>query len=121
MLFDLDRKPITKIPHEGEYRTWRNALDRVDPNAYQRIHDALTDRFSGSKIETSSWVPGSHWQDTPWFPIYLAVGQDENQSGLFFGLLVWQVVMDHPESWAFGKYELNGSPIRGLTYFRIQI
>ena len=29
--------------------------------------------------------------------------------------------MEHDETWAFGRYELNNVPIAGLTYFRITI
>jgi hypothetical protein len=44
--------------------------------------------------------------------------ESERLSALFFGLLVWQVVMDR-DCWSFGRYEKEGIPIRGMTYFRI--
>ena len=120
MLFDVPSgKRITSVPYQSEYRAWRAALDRVDPTAYSRIHAELRTRFTGSEIETSSWIPGAIWQGTPWFPIYVATGMDQDQSGKFFGLIVWQVVMDHPDCWSSGRYELDGVPIRGRTYFRI--
>jgi hypothetical protein len=120
MLYDIPSlKRITSVPFQSEYRAWRTALDGVDPQAYSRIHTELTSKFSGSEIKTSSWIPGSTWQGTPWFPIYLATGQDENQAAMFFGLLVWQVVMDLPDCWGSGKYELNGISIKGRTYFTI--
>jgi hypothetical protein len=27
--------------------------------------------------------------------------------------------MDRPDDWSFGRYEKDGIPIRGMTYFRI--
>lgn len=29
-------------------------------------------------------------------------------------------MIEHPEAWSFGRYELDGIPIEGLTYFRIE-
>ncbi len=38
---------------------------------------------------------------------------------MFFGLILWQVILEHPDSWSFGRYELGDVPIEGMTYFRI--
>jgi hypothetical protein len=70
-------------------------------------------------VDTSSWIPGADWTGTVFQPIYEACGEDENAAALFFGLLVWQVVMDREDCWSFGRYEKEGIPIRGMTYFRI--
>jgi hypothetical protein len=40
-------------------------------------------------------------------------------SARFFGILLWQVMMDRPEAWGFGRYEKDGAPIEGMTYFRL--
>jgi hypothetical protein len=40
-------------------------------------------------------------------------------SAKFFGILLWQVIMDRPEAWSFGRYEKDGIPIEGMTYFRL--
>jgi hypothetical protein len=120
MLFSVpDVKRIDKVPHPVDYAAWRTSLDRVDPQAFDRIHDELDNRFSEREIDTSSWIPGSDWRDTPFQPIYDACGEDENSAAKFFGLLVWQVVMDRADCWSFGRYELDSVPIKGMTYFRI--
>ncbi len=73
------------------------------------------------RIHTSSWMPGSNWEDTVWQPIYMDACQyDEIAAGLCFGLFVWEAFLEHAEVWSFGRYEINGLPIRGLTYFRIE-
>jgi hypothetical protein len=120
MLYSVpDLRQIDHVPHPVDYRRWSQALDRIDTHAYHRIHDQLDQRFEGREVDTSSWIPGSDWTGTIFQPIYHACGEDEATAALFFGLLVWQVVMDREDCWSFGRYEKDGIPIRGLTYFRI--
>jgi len=120
MLYSVpDLKQIETVPHTVEYRRWCTALDEVDPQAYQRIHHELQARFDGREVDTSSWIPGSDWTGTVFQPIYEACGEDPSAAALFFGLLVWQVVMDREDCWSFGRYDKEGIPIRGMTYFRI--
>jgi hypothetical protein len=119
MLYSVpDLRKIDHVPHPDDYRRWSQALGRIDPQAYRRIHDDLDQRFDGREVNTSSWIPGSDWTGTVFQPIYDACGEDQ-PAALFFGLLVWQVVMDREDCWAFGRYEKEGIPIRGITYFRI--
>jgi hypothetical protein len=120
MLYSIDEnKIINYIPHERDFRIWRNRLTDAE---YQAIVDELNDRVNGDEIHTSSWIPGSDWTRTVWEPIYTKACQNnEVESGLCFGLIVWVVMMQHPETWSFGRYEKNGIPIRGLTYFRVHL
>jgi len=120
MLYSIDEdKPINYVPHERNFRIWRSRLS--DPE-YQAIVIELNSRISGNEVQTSSWIPGSDWSGTVWEPIYTKACQgNETESGLCFGLIVWVVMMERPEAWAFGRYEKDGIPIRGLTYFRVHL
>lgn len=121
MLYDVpSMRRIRQVPFGETYWPLRKALDQTDPQAFDKIHEELTNRFVGSEIETSSWIPGAIWQDTPWYPIYLAAGEDQQLAAKFFGLIVWNVVIDLPDAWGSGKYEKDGMPIKGRTYFRIR-
>jgi hypothetical protein len=111
-------KRIDHVPHLADYQRWLAALDAVD-GAYQGICRDLNARFDEREVDTSSWIPGSNWSNTPFQPIYRACEEDETAAGLFFGLLVWKVVMDRDDCWSFGRYEKDGVPIKGMTYFRI--
>jgi len=112
MLFDVpSMKKLTHVPYGETYLPLRRALDRIDPQAFTKIHEELTARFGEREIDTAGWIPGTNWKDTVWWPIYLAAGEDQELSGKFFG---------HPECWGSGKYELDGIPIRSRTYFRIE-
>lgn len=120
MLYTLpELKKLTAVPHKQEFETWRVLLDRIDPYAFERIRRELDNRFERSEVDTSSWIPGTDWAGTVFDPIYHACGEDEKTAALFFGLIVWQVVMDRADCWSFGRYERDGIPIRGMTYFRV--
>jgi len=120
MLYSLpDRTKINHVPHSRDYHRWCAALDRIDPGAYKRIHDWLDSRFDAREVDTSSWIPGADWIGTVFEPIYWACGENPEVAALFFGLLVWKVVMDRKDCWSFGRYEKGGIPIKGMTYFRI--
>jgi hypothetical protein len=144
MLFHVpNMQKLTHVPHEDTYRPLRHKLDLIDPEAFGRIHAELTQAFNEREIGTSTWIAGESWQDIfvdgpsagfkmtsfrlpepvwrdiNWLPIYLAAEMDAEKAAMFFGQLVWQVVMDHPDCWSSGRYELGGIPIPGRTYFRI--
>jgi hypothetical protein len=120
MLYSIpDLKRIQDVPHRSDYDHWLARLNHIDPQAFQRICDDLDRRFDARDVDTSSWIPGAVWTETIFEPIYRACGHDEVSAGLFFGLIVWQVVMDRGDCWSFGRYEKGGIPIRGMTYFRI--
>lgn len=118
MLYSIEADTyIESIPHKADYDRWRRGISDAD---YQAIYDFLDQRISGSEIETSSWIPGSDWSGTVFDPIYTdACEYDDNAAAKFFGLILWHVVMEHDETWAFGRYKLGDVPIEGLTYFRI--
>lgn len=118
MLYSVDSdKPITRIPHAREYRDWKSKMSQAEINT---IFEALNARFDSNEIETSSWIPGSDWTGTVFLPIYeKACNRNPNAAALCFGLMVWEALMRHPAAWGFGRYEKDGIPIRGMTYFRL--
>jgi hypothetical protein len=120
MLYSIpEMKRIRDVPHHADYQRWVTRLNHINPQALQRICHELDQRFDTQDVDTSSWIPGADWSGTVFEPLYLACGQDEVAAGLFFGLIVWHVVMDRDDCWSFGRYEKGGIPIRGMTYFRI--
>ena len=112
---------IDKQTHEFEFTRW---MRRLVPADFGCIRDALNqhiDTQSGGEIITSSWIPGADWNGTPYQPIYEAVGQDWGMARFFFGLIVWNVMINRPETWSFGRYPKNDGDIIGMTYFRIEL
>ena len=63
-------------------------------------------------------MPGNDWAGTVYEPLYYACGRNETQSGLFFGLIVFKVLMERTDYvWGFGRFEKDGVAIRSMTYF----
>jgi hypothetical protein len=119
---DGEPEPITRIPHEREYRSWVSRLDNADITAINEEFEKRIEAKKNPEVVTSSWLPGSDWTGTPFIPIYeKAARRDRTAAGMCFGLMLWQFFMEHPESWSFGRYKLNEVPIEGLIYFRIDV
>tara|TARA_R110002072_G_scaffold30353_2_gene94844 strand:+ start:3477 stop:3854 length:378 start_codon:yes stop_codon:yes gene_type:complete len=118
-LFSIDsHEYVDRMIHEASFNRCKA---RLSAQAYDTIVQELASRFDADEVQTSSWIPGSDWTGTIWEPIYSkACMGDVTQAALFFGLLVWRVALDHPEVWGFGRYQLNGKDIAGMTYFRLR-
>lgn len=108
---------VTNVLHEAKFRYW---LDKLSRKEIQDIKDELIAKIGSTEIQTSSWMPGGDWSGTIFQPIYeKACGQDFEASAKCFGLIVWAVFMGHPKTWGFGRFEKDGFPIRGITYFQV--
>jgi len=118
MIYSLDTQSyIHTIPHRREFNTWRSRLSNEE---YNTIVNELNNRIEGGEIHTSSWIPGSDWTGTVFQPIYeKACRHDIEAAGKFFGLILWSVLLERDDVWAFGRYEKDGIPIEGLTYFKL--
>ncbi len=118
MLYSIEGNHcITEIPYEKNYQLWRS---RITAAEYDAIVAELNNRIDGGEIHTSSWIPGDDWSGTVYDPIYQkSCDMSSSESGKCFGLFLWVVLMDHPDTWAFGRYQKDGVPIKGLTYFRV--
>ena len=118
MLYSLDRfQQVTAVPHEREFRVWTLRLSSAEMKA---IKGELNRRVDGGEVHTSSWMPGADWTGTVFQPIWeKACLKNVEAAAKCFGLILWQVMMERPEFWSFGRYKLRDLPIEGLTYFRI--
>ena len=116
MLYSVDTgKYVKKLPHKKEFDRWMKNLSASD---YQNVIDALNQKVDLSDINTSSWIPGNDWTGTVYEPLYHACGNNKDASGLFFGLILFDLLMRREDAvWGFGRYEKDGIPIRGTTYF----
>lgn len=118
MLIDVEnREPISRIPHRDDFERWCARLPDED---YAAIVEELNAKIDGDEVHTSSWMPGSDWTGTVFQPIYSkACNHDVDAAARFFGLILWVVMQERPDCWAFGRYERDGVLIEGLTYFRV--
>ena len=117
MLVDMmTNRPINGVPYEKEYRHF---LSRMLPAEIAAIKNRLNEMIDGTQIKTAGWMPGKDWTGTPFLPIYeKAARYHETMAARCFGLMVWEVFMERPETWTSGRFERDGEPIESRTYFR---
>lgn len=115
MLYSVETgKYVDKLPHKKEFDVWMKKLPQAD---YENIIDALNVKIALSDINTSSWIPGDEW-DSVYKPLAVACGNNKEASGLFFGLIIFDLLMRRDDTvWGFGRFEKNGVHIKGTTYF----
>jgi len=115
MLYCVDSgKFVERLPHKKSYDAWRKNISDED---YEAVCEVLVRRFKGDRIHTSSWIPGNDWTNTVYNSIYRACKNNAECAGLFFGLIVFKLLMKDELVWGFGRYEKNGIPIKGMTYY----
>jgi len=118
MIISIDtRKPKTKLPYSEDFIKWKKNLSDAD---YEKIVNELNSNFDGGEVHTAGWIPGHNWRGTVYQPIFDACNQNEVKAALFFGLIVYKVFMDRDDTWACGRFELDGKAIKSLTYFKVK-
>ncbi|MCP6720512.1 MAG: hypothetical protein KJI72_04315 [Patescibacteria group bacterium] len=117
---DAQMRQIISIPRRRQ-RFFTEKMENMTPEDYQRIRDTLSGHFEDKEVDCSSFVPGSVWTDTPYEPIYWACDENIEDAGYLFGLILWQFMIDHEDSWAFTSAEdsFPDRNIKGKVYFRI--
>ena len=116
MLYSIDGKQITDIPRrrQEQFNAWLNNISDSD---YNGIVAAINNYCDSHSPFTSSFIPKAIWGDEPCQPILNACNQNEEHAGFFFGLIVWQVMMDHEEEWIFKPAD-SDDDVLGTTYWR---
>lgn len=119
MLYSVDTgRYVDKLPHKKDFDKWKNHLSDED---YYKVIDAINEKIDKSDINTAGWLPGNNWTDTVFEPLYYACGRNKVQSGMLFGLIVFNILMLRPDKvWGFGRFEKNGAPISSMTYFVLE-
>lgn len=117
MIISIDtKKQRTKLPYSKEFINWKSNLSDDDYNA---IISELNSKFDIGEVHTAGWIPGHNWMGTVYEPIFHACNKNEIKAALFFGLIVYKVFMDRNDTWACGRFELDGKAIKSLTYFKV--
>lgn len=119
MLVDMmTRQRIHQVPYPAEYRRY---MSRMTPDDIAAIKAALNEMIDGDRIHTAGWMPGNDWTGTPFQAIYEKSARSSHEgSAKCFGLMVWEVFMERPETWTSEHFEKDGEPIGSRTYFRVR-
>ena len=116
MLFSIDTgKYVTKVPHKRDFDRWMANLSEED---LEKIETELNSKIDQSDINTAGWIPGHDWTGTVYQPIYEACNRNVTQAGMFFGLILFNLLMNRDDKvWSFGRFEKDGKQIASMTYF----
>lgn len=119
MLYSVDSgQYVMSLPHQPDYDRWRK---NISDDEYKAVEGTLNARIDASKINTAGWIPGHDWTGTVYEPIYVACGKNVAQAGMFFGLIVFKLLMERTDkTWGFGRYEKDGRQIASMTYFELK-
>lgn len=110
-------KRIDKVPYERDYR---RVMSRLSPAEVGAMKASLNEKIDAGDIHTAGWMPGNDWTNTPFQPLYeKGAKRDYVVSAKLFGLLVWEVFMERPETWGSGRFEKDGKDIGSRTYFLV--
>jgi hypothetical protein len=109
--------PVAVMPRRQQLALLLQRLTYAD---LQAAKDYINKLVGDQDINTSSWLPAdSDWTGTPLQPIYeRAARYNYDLAAQLFGLLVFNVFKDREDAWITGRFEKNGSPLPGRTYFR---
>lgn len=119
MLYSIDQgKYITTIPHRSDFKKWIKAISSED---YEKICEELNQIIDQDEISTAGWIPGHDWNGTVFEPIYEVCGKNKSKAGMFFGLIVFDLLMKRTDKvWGFGRFQKDGKQIASMTYFVIK-
>ena len=120
MLFSIDGTEMQTVParRRKDFDTWKDRLEDDEYKAVQHEINRLIDEGEGKDVVVSSFLPGKDWIGTVFEPLYHACKKNVEVSGWFFGLIVWQTMIERDDKWFFMKTEMPDRDILGMTYFK---
>ena len=115
MLFSLDGERMKDIPRRKLFNQCRNRLSGED---YRGVVKAINAYVTSKGAFTSSFMPVSDWNDTPYYALYVATDCDEEQATHFFNSMMWHVIMERSDRWYFVLADEDSDDTLGIRYFR---
>lgn len=136
MLSTVDGKPVNAVPHRADFDALLNRLGTPMADSIREYLDSVIDEmdldkdgrrtFSSSQLgrELSPWEEPL---DTLYHHARVFLGtsatEDEvqDQAALWFGLFVWECIMNRDESWVYWDPNLSATDVNrepmGKVYF----
>ena len=117
MLYSIDDKEQTGLPksRRADFKKWRDRLSEAD---YDRAVQGIREKCNGKGFVVSSFLPGADWTNTEFQPLYEACHKNEQHAAWFFGLIVWQTMIDDTvHDWVFLPPDKEGNDVIGMQYF----
>jgi hypothetical protein len=99
-----DFKPIRRWSPPQVYETW---LTMLPTGEYDRIIQAMNARIDRMDVVRAQYVvckSGDEWHEE-YDPVYYAMRENRDLSGKFIGLILWDVMNNRLDNWAFHKID----------------
>lgn len=109
---------ITRMPHK---EIFDKICEKLSNCEFEKIISEINNMIEGNEVNTSSWMPEKCSNKKVFAPILSISDNNKDLSSIYFGIIVFYVFMKRDDTWSFGRYKLNSIPIRGMTYFRVNI
>ena len=99
-----DFKPIRPWSPPEQYETWLAMLPAVE---YDRVTQAMNARIDRMDVVRAQYVVCKSVDE--WYeefnPVYYAMLENREFSGKFIGLILWDVMNNRTDNWAFHKID----------------
>jgi hypothetical protein len=115
MLRDLNDRIIDEVHDPAEFQRLCVRLELAELEAINAALRDELDKIGVGSVISAGWIPGPNWNGGPFQPIYDKIfpGAYE-QSGMFFGHLMKQAVIDHPGDWRMSKKPKRADDPNGI-------
>lgn len=118
MLFPIDSdEPIRGIPRRRQEQ-WNVWCDNIPDSDLETIVRQVNDYCDTHRVFISSFIPGDIWGNETCQPLLDACNQNEEDAGFFFGLIVWQTLIERDDKWLFLLADKEGDEVLGTKYWR---
>lgn len=112
MIFYLDETEARTTPRP---ETLGLLESRMNKSEIAKARAEIKKKIEGTRIQTSSWMPGSDWTGTVFQPIFeKAAMKNQTLAAQIFGLLVFDVFRCDDQKW----YVIRTEDVKGLVYFQ---
>ena len=83
-------------------------MKNLSDEDYKKIEDEINSKIYQNDINTAGWLPGYDWTGTVYEAIYKACAKNLSQSGLFFGLIIFNILMNCKDRvWCYTIFNEN--------------
>jgi len=116
MLYSVDDRMPNRDAHKSDFRRWRSGISNED---YEAMVDAINAFCDSAESFCASCLPGKDPAISAAFPpLTAASGGSQEQSGFFFGNIVWRVIYDRTDEWYFLPSDKEAGDPMGMRYWR---
>ncbi|UOO43808.1 hypothetical protein I0292_26540 (plasmid) [Priestia megaterium] len=112
MLYSIEGKKMTKVPHYKKYLSYVKQMNKSD---LDQISAYLNSILESEEVFNSSYIPPKHWKGSVFQPIYDMI-RDKQLSAFFYGQILWKTVMEDDKKWMFQQADNT----LGKVYFLVE-